>query len=127
MRVLWVEDQIEDNQEVWRKLEAHNTTVAVASSVAEAFVKLDGESFEQIILDLRVPLGDSATVEHLRDIDYNGVYIVEYLERKNLLGFVPVCALTNFPTVANHYFAGKPVKVLQKATFLQEFEEIIYG
>lgn len=127
MRVLWVEDQVEDNQEIWRRMEAHSTEISVVSTVSEALAMLAEESFDHIVLDLRLPLGDNPIVDKLSDIDYNGVHIVEFLESRGVLGQVPVCILTNFIAVAHSRFSKKPVTVLQKATFLRDFEEIIYG
>jgi len=108
-------------------MEAHSTEISVVSTVSEALAMLAEESFDHIVLDLRLPLGDNPIVDKLSDIDYNGVHIVEFLESRGVLGQVPVCILTNFIAVAHSRFSKKPVTVLQKATFLRDFEEIIYG
>ena len=127
MRILWVEDQYADNREYAHIHAEHGSDVTHVSTVAEALRRISDETFDCIVLDLKVPLGEGMGTEAMTDLDYNAVHIITFLEQRRILGALKVVCLTNFANAARQLFEGKPIVVSRKTGFLREFEEIIYG
>jgi CheY-like chemotaxis protein len=127
VRILWVEDQFEENKAFLRAAEnAYGASVEWAGSVAEAYRKMeDGDRYDVIVVDLKIPLGDDDAVAHLSDTDFNGQYVIIRLEEQSYVSEGKVICLTNFVVDATSILREKPVRIVRKAGYLREFVEAI--
>lgn len=127
MKILWVEDQVEDNMSFYRILGRRGDSVTHASTVQEAIVALRDDLFETVVLDLKIPLGEGPDVEDAEDSDFNGKHVLSHLQSEGLLEIVRVVCLTNFWEMAAEELKFYNVEIVRKAIYLSDLEKVIHG
>ena len=126
MRVLWVEDQIEDNRTFYDVLARRGSEIRLASTVQEAIVLISSETFDLVLVDLNIPIGTGEMVQRLEDSKYNGKHVVE-AARAKLGERVRVVCLTSFWEDGRDELGSLGVEQIPKVAYLSEFERLIYG
>jgi CheY-like chemotaxis protein len=125
VNVLWVEDQLQDNQVYADALAGDESRpqIKYAASVAEALVSLAAQEFDVVVLDLNLPLGREAPASFM-DTDTNGAYVAKHLRETGRLARTRVVCLTNFYHRAQEAL-GEGVKIVNKGAFARDFVRVV--
>ncbi len=118
MKILWVEDHIEDNRALQdRVLECQGDVLTAANlQLALRILETHGR-FDRYIIDLKIPLGPD--IEGYEDTDYNGTYILDRLKEKGVALKHIVC-LSNFSLEASGLVKKFGVRTINKGAFHTE-------
>jgi CheY-like chemotaxis protein len=127
MRILWVEDQIEDNRTIYEVLNIHEDPVRIASNVQQALTLLSTETFDLIVLDLNIPLGTGDRADKLEDLHFNSRHVAEEISKFYRDRKMRIICLTSFWEDAKLELEPFGVQVVRKTAYLNELKGIIYG
>lgn len=125
MRVLWIEDELDDVSEYVQLIQKRNCEVVYARDVAEAMIRIDNETFDAIILDLKIPLGFGDFVNDLEDIPMNGQHLIPLI-RSGKNQAAKILCLTNFPRAGSEMLPPD-VSIIGKVGFIRELEDALFG
>ena len=126
MRILWVEDELDDNRTYYDTLIRPDTEIRLASTVHEALTLLQSTHFDLIIVDLNIPIGNGPLMESYPDGDLNGTYVVEYVWR-TVASQARIICLTNFWEKVGDQLKPWNVEIVPKVAYLKEVRRIVYG